>query len=95
MRFKWDPVKDVMNIQKHGISFKEAAKAFDDPDGIDLVDYKHSVYEIRRHWVGKIADGRVITVRYTMRGEIIRVFGASEWREHRRMYYEETKHKKS
>jgi len=93
MRFEWDPLKDLINMRKHKISFREATQAFDDLDGLDLVDQKHSVCEIRRHWVGRIADGRVITVRYTMRGDIVRIFGATEWREYRRIY-EEAKHKK-
>jgi uncharacterized protein len=29
--FQWDEAKNAANQRKHGISFEEAAKAFDDP----------------------------------------------------------------
>ncbi len=86
MDFEWNPIKDLENIKKHGVSFAEAMGAFSDPEGIDLEDTKHSKHEARHYWVGKIQDGRVITVRYTMRGELIRIIGAAEWREFRRLY---------
>lgn len=31
MRFEWDELKNRINIQKHGISFEEAAKIFEHP----------------------------------------------------------------
>jgi len=95
MRFEWDPLKELSNIRKHNVSFRDATQAFDDIDGLDIKDEKHSLHEIRWHWVGKISDGRIITVRYTMRGDVIRIFGAAEWREYRKVYYEETEYKKS
>jgi uncharacterized DUF497 family protein len=94
-RFEWDPYKDLENFGKHKIYFEDAIEAFADPNGIDLRDDKHSLEEIRRYWVGKIRDGRVITVRYTDRGGRIRIIGAGEWRIYRKVYYEETKIKRS
>jgi uncharacterized DUF497 family protein len=31
MRFDWNPAKDEVNFKKHGVSFKTAITAFDDP----------------------------------------------------------------
>ncbi len=31
MRFEWDPKKAKRNLEKHGVSFEEAATAFGDP----------------------------------------------------------------
>lgn len=32
MQFEWDTAKNAANLRKHGISFEEAIKIFDDPD---------------------------------------------------------------
>jgi uncharacterized protein len=93
MDFEWNPTKDLENIKKHKVSFAEAMTAFSDLNGFDLKDVKHSRSEVRHYWVGRILDGRVITVRYTMRGDVIRIIGAAEWREFRRLYYEKAKNK--
>ena len=34
MRFDWDPNKAAVNLQKHGVSFEEAATVFDDIDAL-------------------------------------------------------------
>ena len=91
MEFEWNPSKDFENIKKHKVSFADATNAFCDPNGIDLEDAKHSSKEARHYWVGKIHDGRIITVRYTIRRDVIRIIGAAEWREFRRIYNEKTK----
>lgn len=31
MRFEWNELKNRINVQKHGISFEEAAKIFEQP----------------------------------------------------------------
>ncbi|MFT5425887.1 MAG: uncharacterized DUF497 family protein [Gammaproteobacteria bacterium] len=36
--FEWDPVKDIENQLKHGVSFGEAKYAFEDPNRIILRD---------------------------------------------------------
>jgi uncharacterized DUF497 family protein len=30
--FEWDEAKNAANLRKHGISFEEAIKIFDDPE---------------------------------------------------------------
>jgi uncharacterized protein len=30
MRYTWDPAKNAANIRKHGISFEDALRIFDD-----------------------------------------------------------------
>ena len=42
MTFEWDENKDVLNKEKHNISFEEAQFAFLDPKRIILEDKKHS-----------------------------------------------------
>jgi len=56
-----------------------------------LVDIKHSAQEKRLYWVGRIFTGRVLTTRFTKRGNKIRIIGSAEWRRFRRLYHETTK----
>jgi uncharacterized DUF497 family protein len=88
--FEWDGRKEAENLDKHGISFREAQKAFLDPRRVVLAHDDHSHGEQRFFCLGKI-DGHVVTVRFTMRGEIFRIFGAGYWRNGRRTYEKENK----
>lgn len=91
MEFEWDLSKEVKNIRKHGVTFSEAVESFLDPRGFQVVDTKHSVREKRSFWVGRLSTGRVLTTRFTKRGEKIRIIGAAEWRRFRRLYDARTK----
>lgn len=92
MEFEWDADKEAKNISTHGCTFTEAVEAFGDPQGIKLVDKKHSGKEKRFYWVGRSASGRILTTRFTIRGKTIRIIGCAEWRKFRRLYIEATKH---
>jgi uncharacterized DUF497 family protein len=91
MEFEWDLSKEIENIQKHGIDFMDSIETFSDPNGFQLRDSKHSVVETRFLGVGKFRSGKVITTRFTRRGDIIRIFGAASWRKFGRLYNERTK----
>jgi uncharacterized DUF497 family protein len=93
MEFEWDLSKEIENLQKHGIDFMEAIETFSDRNGFQLKDAKHSIVETRFFWVGKSRNGKVITTRFTRRGDIIRIFGAASWRKFGRLYNERTKTK--
>ncbi len=75
--FEWDLSRELENVNKHGISFKEATEVFSDSKVIHLEDPKHSSEEDRNYAVGKTKKGIVLTVRYTWRGKLIRIFGAA------------------
>jgi uncharacterized protein len=91
LKFEWDADKEILNIKKHGVSFTQAVTTFNDPDGIDLEDIAHSDSEKRRFWIGRTSDNRVVTVRYTVRDDIIRIIGAAIWRNFREKYNEKAK----
>lgn len=91
VEFEWDLEKEIQNIRKHRVSFMEAVESFTDPYGFQLVDIKHSAQEKRLYWVGRISTGRVLTTRFTKRGNKIRIIGSAEWRRFRRLYHETTK----
>ncbi len=77
--FIWDVDKELANIEKHGIDFVTAARAFDDPRRQIYTDSKHSDAEPRMFCLGKV-DGKVMTVRFVFRGGKFRIFGAGYWR---------------
>jgi uncharacterized protein (DUF4415 family) len=43
--YDWNRDKALANFEKHGVSFFEAAGAFDDPKGLDAADEAHSWHE--------------------------------------------------
>jgi len=86
--FGWDPEKDLLNQVKHGISFVEAQHAFADPNRVIAEDLSHSQGEKRYYCFGKVAQG-ILTVRFTYRGGVIRIFGAGYWRRGKRIYERE------
>jgi uncharacterized protein len=75
MEFEWDPLKEAVNLKKHGVSFIEAAEAFRDERAVELYDDVHSETEIRFQLVG-LSDARLIFVVYTVRREVIRIISA-------------------
>ena len=91
LEFEWDPNKELENFKKHRVSFVETSQVFFDENGFEIEDIKHSQQEKRKYWTGKISSGRIITVRFTRRKYKIRIIGAAEWREFRRIYNEKTK----
>ena len=84
-RFAWDPKKDLENREKHGVSFAEAQYAFADPRRVIAEDLAHSGRERRYYCFGKVGGG-ILTVRFTYRGGVIRIFGAGYWRKGEAIY---------
>jgi len=85
MTFEWDEKKNLENIKNHKVSFETAQEAFFDKKRIIIYDEKHSKKEERFFCIGNDGYG-IVTVRFTMRNENIRIFGAGYWREGRKKY---------
>lgn len=83
--FIWDPEKELANIAKHGVDFITAAKVFKDSKRKIYIDAKHSKKEERFFCIGKV-EGRILTVRFTYRGDKIRIIGAGFWRKGKHYY---------
>ena len=86
--FDWDVAKDLINQEKHGISFAQAQYAFSDPIRVIAKDMTHSDEEERYYCFGQVGEG-IATVRFTYRERIIRIFGAGYWRRGKRIYEHE------
>jgi len=69
MSFEWDPEKDRLNREHHGVSFDEAKELFSgDDDYLEIYDAEHSCDEDRFIGIGPIQPGLVLVV-YTERSE--------------------------
>jgi uncharacterized DUF497 family protein len=84
--FEWDPEKNVENIAKHEVSFEEARLAWLDPRRISRIDKRHSRPDEQRRFLFGRVRGKILTVRYTLRGRIIWILGAGYWRDGRDKY---------
>ena len=62
MLFEYDPEKNRKNIEKHGISFKSAARVFFDYDRIELYDEAHSEEEDRYDTIGDTSAGNLTVI---------------------------------
>jgi uncharacterized DUF497 family protein len=89
MDYAWDPAKEAVNIAKHAISFVAAIAVFADPHHLVADSTKPEYGETRSVAVGQIADGRVITVVYTMRGRVRRKLSARKARRNEQRAYVE------
>lgn len=87
-RFEWDENKDAENQEKHGVAFSLAQFAFADPRRIIAEDLAHSDGENRHFCFGEV-EGGILTVRFTYRGGVIRIFGAGYWRKGKAFYESE------
>lgn len=62
MVFEYDEEKNRKNIEKHGISFKNAARVFFDYDRIEFFDDEHSAEENRYDTIGDTSAGSLVTI---------------------------------
>ncbi len=83
--FQWDSDKAKTNKIKHNVSFKLAARVFEDENRIERPDYKHSDDEDRQQVIGKVDN--ILFVIYTKRGDITRLISARRATEYERRLY--------
>ena len=92
--FEWDEKKSQENFKKHKIEFFDAISVFLDPHLVIAMDELHSERESRFFAVGAI-ENKVVTVRFTYRQNLVRIFGAGFWRKGKRLYEKEKRKKKN
>ena len=89
MRFEWDLTKAAGNLDKHGVSFEEAATVFRDPLSATTPDPDHSVDEERFVTFGVWTSGRLLVVAHADRDDTIRIISARPATPGERTIYEE------
>ena len=83
---EWDPNKADSNYRKHGVRFSEAATVLYDDLAVTVEDTGFG--EQRFVTVGQSAEGRLLVVVYSWRGERIRLISAREANQKERRSYE-------
>ena len=78
--FEWDDKKNTINIEKHGVSFEEAATVFQDDDAILFDDPIHSDDEERFLIIGISRKANLLTVAHCLRENetVIRIISAKK-----------------
>ena len=71
---EYDSAKNAANQLKHGVDFAEAASCLHDPMGLSVEDYSEG--EARWRFIGYSDRGRLLTVCYTLRGDVPRLISA-------------------
>jgi uncharacterized DUF497 family protein len=89
LNFEWDKEKAKTNLNKHGISFVEAATVFSDPFSITRNDPLHSIEEERFLILGYSDRQRLLVVVYTDRGDNVRIISVRIATNRERRVYEE------
>lgn len=84
MKYEWDLRKAASNVQKHGISFEEAATVFDDEEALVIFDAGHSQAEDRFVILGMSTSLRLLVVCHCYRSteDLIRIFSARKASSH-------------
>jgi len=91
--FEWDDAKAAANLAKHKVSFETARQSFDDPFSVESDDNRQNYGEPRFRLLGMV-DGKLMSVAYTLRGDVIRIIsarGAEPYEQ--RLYHEDNSDK--
>jgi hypothetical protein len=88
MKFTWDRRKNRANLEKHGVSFDEAATVFADPLAASIPDPDHSEGEERFVTLGVSARNRLVVVCHIEEGDTVRIISAREATSHERTKYQ-------
>jgi uncharacterized DUF497 family protein len=92
MELEWDADKARLNLQRHGISFEDAALVFYDHGRIETYDGREDYKEDRWATIG-LAYSAVLYVVYTVREEeTIRIISARKAVPHEQKQYREANH---
>lgn len=91
--FDWDDGNGRKNLDKHGVTQREAEQVFTDPALLVLTDQAHSDAEQRFQAYGETATGQPLHVSFTLRNKasLIRVISARPMSRRERQRYEEEK----
>jgi len=90
VQLEFDPDKEAINLTKHGIDFSTVRKVFEDPQR--MIVPEQNTQSRRTEVLCCRPYGRgVLTVRFTLRGDAIRVIGAGYWRKQKKAYEDQEK----
>jgi uncharacterized DUF497 family protein len=86
VRFTWDSRKAAANLRKHGVSFDEAATAFEDELG---AYYPDTLHDDRFILIGYSRRRRLLFVVHAeVQRDVIRLISARQATNHEKAHYE-------
>ena len=90
--FDWDD-GNARKDDKHGVGQAQAEEIFFNQPLLMLDDLRHLEQEARYHALGKILDGRLLHLTFTLRGggTLIRVISARDMHRNERSVYEQAR----
>ena len=92
MNFEWDDTKNIINQEKHSVSFEEAIEVFDDALQISKLDRRFNYFEERWITIGTTKKEHILVVAnlfFSDEGaEIIRIISARKANSNERKSYE-------
>lgn len=88
LEFEWDENKAFSNIEKHGVTFEEAAEVFFDP--FYQTGNASANNEQRDFIIGYSLSQRLLLVVYVERGQLTRIISARVATRNERKIYEQT-----
>lgn len=83
--FDWDPEKYRINLVAHKLSFRDAARALDDPDAVEWIDGREDYGKERIIALYRLGV-RLLYVVYTERGNRRRIISAARRRDIRQNF---------
>jgi uncharacterized protein len=86
--FEWHDDKAAANYAEHKVTFEAARAVFRDPFAVEWLDERENYGEDRYAIIG-MAQGRMLYVAYTMRGERTRIISARGAEPHEQRRYHE------
>jgi uncharacterized DUF497 family protein len=89
MKIEWDSKKAKSNLEKHGVSFEEAATALSDPMAATGADPDHSLTEDRYITFCVSEKNRLVVVSHTEKDQTIRIISARKASKGEQKLYEE------
>ena len=93
MKFEWSDEKNILNMEKHGVSFEEAKEVFLDPLHISKLDHRFGYFEERWITLGSTTHDKVLVVAnmfFDENGEeISRIISARKANQKERIFYEQ------
>lgn len=75
VEFEWDPAKALANLRKHGVPFFKACQVFKDAGRLEQPEFSGDHDEERWDVLGR-AEGTILFVVFTVRGERVRLVSA-------------------
>ena len=92
MNFEWDDRKNIINQEKHGVSFEEAIEVFNDALQISKLDHRFNYFEERWITIGATKKEHILVVAnlfFSDEGEeIVRIISARKANNSERTIYE-------